>query len=40
MDKPGALAAEVGTPSRFGISGILMVVVGAALVVYSLLTGT
>lgn len=39
LDKPGAVAAEVGTPSRFGVSGLLMAGVGVAMILYSLFTG-
>lgn len=39
MDKPGALAGEVGTPSRFGVSGVLMAIVGVAMILYSVFTG-
>jgi hypothetical protein len=39
LDKPGALATEVGTPSRFGVSGLLMAGVGVAMIAYTLITG-
>lgn len=39
LDKPGALATEVGTPSRFGVSGLLMAGVGVAMIAYSLFPG-
>lgn len=37
--KPGEMFAEVGTAKYFGIGAIFMVLAGAALVIYSLVTG-
>ena len=39
LGEPGEMAAEVGTAKYFGVGAIFMILAGAAIVIYSLVTG-